>query len=1534
MSPLSSRSTRRQRRGVAILAGAPLVLAPVVAAVPAAAATDDSDVVINEVYARGGSANQPYTTKFIELHNPTGEAIDLDGRSLQYRAAGGTGATSSTLALDGEVPAQGYYLVAGGSNGSTGEPLPEPDATAPGMNLQGSNGTVALVEGTTAITLPIGDVVGDELIVDLVGYGSSNTWEGSGTAATSGGNSTPQSITRTDARDTDDNRADFSTTDQPSPQNSGSAGEPEPEPTDPPDPDPTDPPDPDPTDPPGAEALPIAEIQGTGDATPLDGQTVTTRGVVTGVYPEGGFDGAVIQTPGTGADLEGHEASHGIFVYGAGSDLATDVEVGDYLEVTGVAGEYFGLTQLTYEDHEVLEEDYDDVVPAQIDLPAVDEREAFESMLIAPQGEFTVTDTYHTNRFGWLGLAAGDEPLRQPTDVVRPGTGDYEALVAENADRSIRMDDGSSHDWTNFSFTDHQTPVAYLTPDNPVRVGAPVTFTDPVILDFRRTVAGEDSTWALQPQTRLTGANAADVQPITWENTRPAAPAEVGGDVSLATFNVLNYFTSLGEDEAGCGFYADREGNPTTARSCDVRGAYDEANLARQTEKIVTAITELDADVVALQEIENSISFAAGNTPADRDHALAGLVAALNAHAGDDVWAYVASAPDFPADEDVIRNAFIYQTEAVAPVGDTEILIGDDAYDNAREPMAQQFAPIDDGEVIDGADTFVVINNHFKSKGSGTGENADQGDGQGASNPDRIRQAQALTEFADDVAGAAGTELVYLVGDFNSYTMEDPMMVFDEAEYTNIGQTLTEKSTYSFGSQVGSLDHVLGSPAATAAVTGADIWNINAYESIAFEYSRYNYNVIDFHDDSAYRSSDHDPIVIGIDLVDEAGPATVDINLLGINDFHGRLFDYDTDEDGNVVGNDTLAFAGTIEELRAEEGQDNTIFLSAGDNIGASLFTSSIQEDRPTVDILNALEMAASAVGNHEFDAGFDNLTGQVSDWADFPHLGANVYGPDGEPALEEYHIETIDGVDVAVIGVVTEQTPSLVRPGGIEGLTFGNPVEAVNRVAAELTDSGGADVIVAAFHEGAPFGAGSSLEEQVANSSVFAQIVNDTSADVDAIFTGHTHQVYALDGPIPGAGDGQTRPIIQGESYGEYVSQVVLTVDVETGEVEDYRQRNVPGSDAPLDELVATYPRVAQVQEILDEALTVAEEEGSVVVGSVTADITTAHIDGDRDDRTSESTLGNLVANMLRDQLSEEHLGSAEIGVTNPGGLRAELYYQSRGDEADGEITFAEANAVLPFLNDLWTVTLSGEQFVTMLEQQWQPDGASNPFLHLGLSDNVSYTFDPDAGEGERITSVMIDGAPLDPQAEYRVGTFGFLAEGGDNFTVFNEALEQQYTGVIDREAWMEYIGENSPLSPDFARRSTVVTPLPEELTAGEEVSFEVSLLDLTSLGSPANTELAVYLVGEDGERGEAVHTAPVSDGAATVEFTVPEGLEGDHTLEMEAAPSGTTIQAPVTVAPGDDGPEEPEEPGWRDLLRGLIGLIGKLIKWLIGWP
>ncbi|HEY2556986.1 MAG TPA: ExeM/NucH family extracellular endonuclease, partial [Diaminobutyricibacter sp.] len=864
---------------------------------------------------------------------------------------------------------------------------------------------------------------------------------------------------------------------------------------------------------------------------------------------------------------------------------------------------------------------------------------------------------------------------------------EYTAALAANAARSVTLDDGAS---TNFlSAANTSKPLPYLSLTAPVRVGEAVTFTRPVVLDYR------NSAWKFQPTAELTPANAAAVQPVAFSSTRTAAPVNVGGDLRLATFNVLNYFTTTGDQLSGCTFYTDRDGNKITVNTgCDARGAADATSLKRQQDKIVAAINGLTADVVSLEEIENSARFGL-----NRDDALSTLVAALNTAAGSDVWAYVKSPSAVPSSEDVIRTAFIYKKANAQPVGESRIL-DDVAFSNARQPLAQAFKKVGTKD----SSAFVAIVNHFKSKGSGTGADADQGDGQGASNASRVKQAQALVAFANERKATLGLDKVLLIGDFNAYLNEDPIKVLTDAGYIDQVTSRTRKYTYSFDGTVGSLDHVLASPAADKAISGADVWNINSVESVALEYSRYNYNVTNFYAADPYRSSDHDPIVVGLGL--KAAPVT--LNLLNINDFHGRI-------DSN-----TVKFAGTVEKLRAQAGDANSLFLSDGDNIGASLFASASAGDIPTIDVLDALELKASSVGNHEFDKGFSDLTGRVKDAAAFSYLGANVYKKGTtDPALPEYAVFAVDGLKVGVIGAVTEETPALVSPGGISTLDFGDPVAAVNRVATQLTDgdpsNGEADVLVAEYHEGAGFGTpdGSTLEKELAAGGAFADIVTKTSPKVAAIFTGHTHKQYAWDAPVPGV-DGATRPIVQTGSYGENIGQVTLTVDPETDAVTGHTARNVARTTETDASLVAAYPRVATVKTIVDKALADAAVIGNQKVGSVTKDITTAYLGGARDDRMSESTLGNLVADSLLTTLSPTELGGAEIGVVNPGGLRADLLYG-----ADGSISYAQANAVLPFVNNLWTTTLTGAQFKQALEQQWQrnADGTvpSRPFLNLG---------------------------------------------------------------------------------------------------------------------------------------------------------------------------------------------------------------------------
>lgn len=1470
--------------GTALSAGliaAPLTAVPAAALEVSPAAAGTSPVVINEVYLSGGSAGAAYKNKFVELYNTSDAPVALDGWSVQYRSASGTTAPSTTAPLTGTIAGKGYYLLKGGSNGTVGLDLPAADATATGFNPAGAGGTIVLAKQSAALNpLATGSVVEPASVADLLGYGTSNTFETQAAPAPSG-NTDVKSMNRSGGADSNNNSADFALNAAITPKAANGVA----------DPGPVDPPvDPGPGTPPAAKT--IAEIQGTGNASPIAGTSVTTRGKVTAAFPTGGFAGFYLQTPGTGGDLTpaNHTASDAIFVYAPSA--VGSVQIGDYLEVTGDVAEYYGMTQLNVSGTAgvtELTEAAPEVKATGFSLPAGEAfRESLEGMLLTPQGPVTVADNFSLNQYGEIGLAGGTTPLEQPTAVAPFGSAEYTATIAANAARGIKLDDGAS---TNFlkDATTKALTLPYLTAADHVRVGAPVTFKTNVVLSYA------NNSWKFQPLTQLTAANAATVQPAGFGATRAEAPAAVGGNLKLASFNVLNYFPTTGDTIAGCKFYTDRAGNPiTVSGGCNVRGAANAENFKRQQDKIVAAISKSGADVVTLMEVENSAQFGK-----NRDDALSKLVDALNI-ATPGIWDYVRTPANAPplADEDMIRTAFIYKKAAAEPVGESIIHNDTVAFASARKPLAQVFKPV--GAADD--KKFIAIANHFKSKGSAaTPDDTDKG--QGASNLARTAQAQSLLAFSEELQKSKGTDKVFLIGDFNSYAKEDPINVLTGAGYVNQDEKAknadgSAKHSYLFGGLVGSLDHILASPAANAAVTGADIWNINSVESVALEYSRYNNNVTDYYAADQFRASDHDPVVVGLNL--PATPASVELNFLGINDFHGRI-------DSN-----TVFFAGTIEKLRAAAAPGATAFISAGDNIGASLFASAIAKDQPTIDVLNALDLRTSAVGNHEFDGGWADLRDRVTAGgsnAKFPYLGANVYAKGTTtPVLPEYAVLDMNGVKVAVIGTVTQEVPSLVTPAGISDLEFGDPVDAINRVAAKIKAGKLADVIIVENHDGAGSGApdGATLDQEVAAGGPFAKMVQKVSPDVAAIFNGHTHKQYAWDAPVldsAGQPTGRTRPIVQTGNYGEFIGQIQLTVDTKTMAVTGYKAGNVQRTTSaaqPAADLVATYPRVAAVKAIVDKALADAAVVGNQPVGKVTADITTAFAGSPavRDDRASESTLGNLVADSLVDALKAPELGAAEIGVVNPGGLRNELYYAP-----DGTITYAEANAVLPFVNNLWTTSLSGAQFKTLLEQQWQtnPDGTvpSRAYQQLGLSKNVNYTYDAARAAGDRITSIRVNGALIDPAKSYRIGTFNFLATGGDNFRIFKEGAGTKDSGLVDRDAWIKYLQGHNPVAPDFARRSVaVVNTTAAEVRGGDSVTLAVSKLDLTSLGSPVNASLRAEFTDAAGTV-TSLGTVPVSGGAAAVSVSVPSGAAaGTATLALTAVESGTVVKADVRVA------------------------------------
>ncbi|MBO0594098.1 ExeM/NucH family extracellular endonuclease [Nesterenkonia sp. E16_7] len=871
-------------------------------------------VVINEAFPNGGSGSAALSHRFVELLNTCEYAVDLSDWSLQYRARTSTGAPSSTVELSGEIEPGGHYLIQGGGNNGDGAALPTPDAQTGAAIGAAAGGTFILATTSEALEeLPLDSVVDHDQVADLLGFGTSNTFETA--PATAATNTT--SIGRAEGVDTDDNSVDF-TRGEPSPTNAAGetlgATEPtDPEPSDPADPEPTDPADPadpEPTDPADPEPtdpetptepseLEIAEINAALDSDGED-RPVTTRGVVTAVYPaEQSFNGFYLQTAGSGGDvdLSSHETSEAIFVYSPDAISQELVQIGDFVEITGDAEIYYDAPQIslypesTQTPHHELalieDEPFEAVKPASLEVPEdPQQRESLLGMLLDPQGSYTVTDHYTLNQYGEIGIVLGEEPLINPTSAFRPGA-EAEALAAENDERVIYLDDAASTSWQAWS-DDRDQPLPYLSIEDPIRIGAEVLWQTDVIMDYRF------EEWRLQPLSKLTPETAEQVQPAQFENTREGneSPAERAGDVRIAGFNVLNYFVSLGEDEPGCEFYTDIDGNPTTNDYCDARGAYNQASFERQEDKIVTAISGLDADVVALQEIENSRYFVEDG---DRDRALAALVEALNGAEGTaGTWDYVESPEEVPADEDVIRNGFIYRTDRVAPEGDSRILFEDgvedldqeafagldleEIFSNAREPLAQEFTAVEGGAQNGGTqedESFLAIVNHFKSKGgSGTGENADT-TGQGSFNGDRVQQARALVAFADALEEEVETEKTFLMGDFNSYEMEDPLQVIAEAGYTNLSAE-TGGYSYMFDGAVGSLDHLFASEAAVADVVQTEIWNINSVEPLALEYSRYNSVGTLLYSPDQWRSSDHDPILADLVLSGSEAPGDGD----------------------------------------------------------------------------------------------------------------------------------------------------------------------------------------------------------------------------------------------------------------------------------------------------------------------------------------------------------------------------------------------------------------------------------------------------------------------------------------------------------------------------------------------------------------------------------------------------------------------------------------------------------------------------------
>jgi 5'-nucleotidase len=1210
-----------------------------------------------------------------------------------------------------------------------------------------------------------------------------------------------------------------------------------------------------------------AATQGSGGASPLVGATVTVEGIVTADHRgASGYRGIFVQTPGSGGGTDATpDASDGVFVFLNNTNPA--VALGDLVTVTGVVTENFGQTQLGAGNTPAVVELVTPAADVSAEkrahaaaLPATvvgTNREALEGMLVTPTGPYKVSSSHQLFNFGTLWLNTGDLAVKS-TETTDAGP-DANAVAAANRANRILLDDGYNVQVTNAA---HPGTQPYFTADTVVRNGDTVAWpANSYVLAY-----GFDD-WRLQPTVPINDASPAEYKP-TFEHTnpRPAAPPAVGGDFSVGSFNVFNYFTTL------------------TSQNPDARGADTVADFAIQKAKIVAAIGGLDADVVALQEIENSVKL---GEPADE--ALADLVAALNAAAGSEVWDYVRTpaALHDAAITDFITNAIIFKTDAVETVGESFTQIDEAVWDIAREPIAQTFETLSTGKV------FTVVANHFKSK-SGTG--AEPADGQGHFNAERVEQATSLAALVDSItADPAKSEDVFLVGDFNAYAQEDPMQVFTSAGYVDLVPANTEgQYTYSFDGELGSLDHVLATQSAAESVTGAGVWSINSPE---WSDRGYEFDAADA--SSVYRSSDHDPIKVGV----SAELAPVDIEILTVNDFHGRI------EAGSGIPG-AAQMGGMVNFWEAQN--PNTTFVGAGDFIGASTFTSFIQNDQPTIDVLNEIGLDGSSFGNHEFDQGRADVDERILDAADWPYVAANLYDvATGEPAYDEYFLQSFDGVDVGFIGAVTEDLRELVSPAGIESLEIRSIVEEVNRVADNLTDgneaNGEADVLVLLVHEGA---ATTDISSSTDNSA-FGQIVMNVSPDISAIVSGHTHLAYDHEVTVPGMD--RPRLVISAGQYGTNYGHLDLSVDPETGEILSFTAEVLP---------IAGFEPDPEVAAIVAQATALADVLGKVKVGEITESFYRAVQNPSTgtppnpfpENRGGESTIGNFVADV---QLWAAQESGAEIAIMNPGGIRADLVYESSGpDDPDGNVTYREAANVQPFANTLTTMTLTGQQLRQVLEEQWQPAGAQRPFLKLGLSEGFEYAYDPTAPAGSRITAMYLNGVPIDPAGQYKIVANSFLAAGGDNFFTLAEGTARADSGRVDLASMVDYFEANPVASPSYEQRSIGVhlsAPDADGYSPGDQVTLDLSSL-VFSRGGPT-TGVVEVRAGETvlgtGQIDPTIVDTTDEQGRASVTITIPGGTPAGTLMLTIAVPeTGTSIDVPLTITSDQEAIEVVKAP------------------------
>jgi 5'-nucleotidase len=537
---------------------------------------------------------------------------------------------------------------------------------------------------------------------------------------------------------------------------------------------------------------------------------------------------------------------------------------------------------------------------------------------------------------------------------------------------------------------------------------------------------------------------------------------------------------------------------------------------------------------------------------------------------------------------------------------------------------------------------------------------------------------------------------------------------------------------------------------------------------------------------------------------------TTEIQILALNDFHGNLEPPSGSggrigslTDGQCVA-PTCYLAGGAEYLathvRALEATNpNTLFVSAGDMIGATPLVSALFHDEPTIEAFNLMGLDYNGVGNHEFDEGVDELLrmqnggchpvdgcqdGDGFSGAEFQYLAANVaYKDSGKTIFPPYAIHHFNGVKIAIVGMTLEGTPSIVTPAGISSVDFFDEADSVNALVPELKRQG-IETIIVLLHEGGSTtnsnGVGSveAINQCNALTGPLPPIVERMDDEIDVVITGHTN--WAVNCVVDGK-------VVTGAAHqGRLVTDIDLTLSRATKDVVSVAVNNRI--------VTRDVDRASDLTALITKYKNLSAPLANRIVGSVTGDILRAG------NTAGESALGDVIADAQLAATEGPLFGSAVVAFMNPGGIRADiLASQISGGEAVGEVTYGELFTVQPFSNVMTVLTCTGGQIDALLEQQFRTGG--NTILQV--SNGFTYTWSAGAPIGSKVSNIAIGGTPISDAGSYQVATNNFLATGGDGFSVF-PTCTNPIGGEIDIDALVKYFEANSPVAPGPQNRIT----------------------------------------------------------------------------------------------------------------------------------